>query len=122
MERKEQAVFCKHHGCNCAQSVLKAYQDQLPLNEEQIMKLGACFCAGMGGMDGTCGALVAAEMILGLKTYEGKPILKESAALFERFRRACGASACRDLKGIDTGTVLCDCDTCIRNAVEALGE
>jgi len=29
----------------------------------------------------------------------------------------CGASICKDLKGRDTGVVLCECDDCVRNAV-----
>ena len=122
MERDEQAVYYKHHGCNCAQSVLMAFQDQLPLDESMIMKLGAPFCAGMGAMEGTCGALIAAEMVLGFQKYEGKPILKDAGSLFAAFKHACNATACRELKGIDTGTVLCDCDTCIRNAVKAIEE
>ena len=120
MEKDELAVYYKHHGCNCAQSVLMAFQDQLPLEEAMIMKLGAPFCAGMGGMEGTCGALIAAEMVLGFQKYEGKPILKDAGFLFEAFKHACNATVCRELKGIGTGTVLCDCDTCIRNAVKAI--
>ena len=122
MERDEQAVYYKHHGCNCAQSVLMAFQDRLPLDEAVIMKLGAPFCAGMGAMEGTCGALIAAEMVLGFQKYEGKPILKDAGSLFAAFKHACNATVCRELKGIDTGTVLCDCDTCIRNAVKAIKE
>ena len=34
----------------------------------------------------------------------------------------CGATACRDLKGIDAGKVLCSCDNCVRNAVLAAEE
>ena len=33
-----------------------------------------------------------------------------------------GAVVCRELKGLDTGTVLCSCDDCVRNAVEAWQE
>lgn len=34
----------------------------------------------------------------------------------------CGATICKDLKGIETGTVLCPCTECVRNAVLAAGE
>ena len=38
------------------------------------------------------------------------------------FREKCGSTVCRELKGIDTGKVLCSCQDCIRNAVEAAQE
>ena len=31
----------------------------------------------------------------------------------------CGATVCKDLKGLETGKVLCPCDDCVRNAVTA---
>ncbi len=36
--------------------------------------------------------------------------------------RLCGATLCKDLKGVDTGAPLCPCPECVRNAVLALGE
>ena len=82
-----------------------------------MKKLGAGFALGMGNMEGTCGALIAAEMLLGLKAYDGKPLLKKSAAVQEVFKAMCGATLCKDIKGRDTGKILCDCDDCVRNAV-----
>ena len=40
----------------------------------------------------------------------------------ENFRERCGAVLCKDLKGRDTGTVLCSCPDCVRNAIRAYGE
>ena len=31
-------------------------------------------------------------------------------------------TTCRELKGIDTGKVLCSCENCVRNAVRAAEE
>ena len=46
-----------------------------------------------------------------------------SRAIMPRFKVLCGgATICRDLKGIDTGKVLCSCENCVRNAVRAAGE
>ena len=46
-----------------------------------------------------------------------------SRAIMPRFKELCGgATICRDLKGIDTGKVLCSCENCVRNAVRAAGE
>ena len=38
------------------------------------------------------------------------------------FAELCGATICRDLKGIGTGKVLCSCEDCVRNAVLSAGE
>lgn len=122
MSRKDKAVDLKHKGYNCCQAVLCAYADEMPLREEDLMCIGAAYGVGMGCMEATCGALCAAEIILGMKKYEGRPILRDAAALHRAFTDKCGASICKDLKGRDTGTVLCECDDCVRNAVAVLEE
>jgi hypothetical protein len=61
-------------------------------------------------------------MVLGLKKYDGKHMGKDAAALSRSFAAKCGAVLCKDLKGIETGKMLCSCDDCVRNAVEALEE
>ena len=122
MNKEEYAVTLKHNGYNCAQAVLCAFAEECGLEEGLFMKTGAAFCAGMGCMDATCGALCAAEILLGLRKYDGKPVLRDAALIHREFTARCGASICRQLKGIDTGTVLCECDDCIRNAVRILSE
>ena len=57
-----------------------------------------------------------------LKEYVDKPILRDAKVLHEEFRQKCGATICKDLKGIETGKVLCECDDCVRNAVRILEE
>ena len=57
MKREEQAVMYNQGRNNCCQSVLLAYADRLKLSEEELRSLGAAFGAGMGGMEGNCGAL-----------------------------------------------------------------
>ena len=117
MSRKEEAVTRKHNGYNCCQAVLCSFSEEAGLPEETLKKLGAGYCVGLGCMEATCGALCAAEMLLGLTAYQGRPILREAAALHRAFKERCGASICKDLKGIGTGSVLCECDDCVRNAV-----
>ena len=117
MNRKEYAVELKHNGCNCAQAVLCTFSDKTGLTTEQLMKLGAGFGFGMGCMEATCGALLAAEMLMGLTKYEGKQMLRTAREIHQKFVDKCGASICKELKGIDTGVELCKCDDCIRNAV-----
>lgn len=59
-ERAAQAAAWKAAGqCNCAQAVLKAFEDKLPVDADTLMKLGAGYAAGMGCMESTCGALIS---------------------------------------------------------------
>ena len=45
-----------------------------------------------------------------------------SKELLQNFQEKCGATICKDLKGVETGAPLCPCPQCVRNAVLALGE
>ena len=121
-ERAENAAQLKLSGqCNCCQAVTKVFADSVNVSKEELMKVSAGFAAGMGCMEATCGALIGANMILGLRT-EGKGTVKQSRELLAKFRQKCGAVTCKDLKGAGTGKVLCECDDCVRNAVRFLGE
>ncbi len=120
MDKKELAVRYKHNGCNCCQAVLAAYAEELGISLEYAKKLGSAFGAGMGGMQGNCGALIGAEMVLGLKEYNGRSVTGKSRTLFTEFAEKCKGTICIDLKGVLTGKMLCSCDNCVRNAVEAL--
>ena len=64
--RKQIAVEKKHCGLNCAQAVLCAYADLAGIDEETAIRLAAPFGAGMGNMEGTCGAITGAGLVLGL--------------------------------------------------------
>ncbi|OON85052.1 hypothetical protein BXO88_14125 [Oribacterium sp. C9] len=120
IDKVEKAVDYKHNGCNCCQAVLMAFEDELELSAEQLKTLGSGFGAGMGCMEATCGALIGANMILGMKNNTGTPTGPKSRQLLNDFKAACGATICKDLKGLGTGKVLCECDDCVRNAVRAL--
>ena len=119
-ERAARAVELKAV-CNCAQAVALAFADALPLDEATLMKLAAGYGAGMGCMEATCGALVGAVMAAGLLT-DGQGTGRMARATLAGFQDRCGATICKDLKGIATGTVLCPCTECVRNAVLAAGE
>ena len=106
---------------NCCQAVLVAFADEAGRSEEDLLRLGSGFGSGMGTMEGTCGALVGAIMVSSLLSEKGAA-MAASRAIMPRFKELCGATICRDLKGIDTGKVLCSCENCVRNAVRAAGE
>ena len=118
MDKREKAVELKHNGYNCAQAVLCVFQEETGLPEDLLKRVGCGFGGGMGCMEATCGALIGAEILMGLKEYQGRPLAKTSRELYQKFTEKCGASICRDLKGRDTGVVLCECDDCIRHATE----
>ena len=122
MNKREKAVEYKHNGYNCCQAVLAAFKDEAGINGETAKRLGAAFGAGMGGMEGTCGALCGAEMVLGLKNHSGAPVTKQARQLHSLFTQKCGASICKDLKAVTDGKPLCSCDDCVRNAVSAAEE
>ena len=106
---------------NCCQAVLVAFADRLGKSEAELLRLGSGFGAGMGTMEGTCGALVGAVMVAGLRT-GGSGTMALSRRILPRFRELCGATICRELKGVDTGKPLCSCEDCVRNAVLATAE
>lgn len=121
-ERAAAAAELKATGkCNCTQAVVKVFEDKLPIDEETLMKLTAGYAAGMGCMESTCGALIGAVMAAGILT-DGKGTPRVSKELVQSFEGKCGATICKDLKGIGTGKVLCPCHECVRNAVLVLGE
>ena len=102
-ERAAQAAAWKATGqCNCAQAVLKAFEDKLPVDADTLMKLSAGYAAGM--------------------VTDGKGTPRISKELLQNFQEKCGATICKDLKGIENGAPLCPCPECVRNAVLALGE
>ena len=107
---------------NCCQAALVAFADKLGKNEDDLLRLGSGFGSGMATMEGTCGALVGAIMVSSLLSAEGEA-RNNSRAIMSRFKELCGgATICRDLKGIETGKVLCSCEDCVRNAVRVAGE
>ena len=121
-ERAAKAAELKATGaCNCAQAVLTVFADQLPLDEDTLMKLGGGFAAGMGCMEATCGALIGAVDVAGLLS-GGKGTPRTGRALLNEFQDMCGATICKELKDVGTGKVLCPCPECVRNAVLALGK
>lgn len=118
MDRADRAVQLKHGGCNCCQAVLCAFAEETGMTADELMRIGAAFGGGMGCLEGTCGALLGAQILLGIKKYGGRPVGRDAANVLRQFKALCGATVCKDLKGVDTGVVLCPCDDCVRNAVK----
>lgn len=130
MDKKELAIALHDKKYNCCQAVVCAFCEEVGVEEQVLFKAGEGFGRGMGCMDGTCGALSGAIMLAGFKNSDGNteaPGTKASTyqlseKLLEVFREKCGSTVCRELKGVDTGKVLCSCPDCICNGVEAVQE
>lgn len=121
-ERASKAVELKTSGkCNCAQAVSAVLADETPLTMEQLKQITAGFCAGMGTMEATCGSLIGAGIVAGLRS-EGNGTLKLTRQMINAFKEKCGAVTCRDLKSSVDGRPLCPCEECVFNAVLVYGD
>ena len=109
MTKKELAIANHDKKYNCCQAVACSFCKEIGVDEETLFKAGEAFGLGMGGMEGTCGAVSGAVMLAGFKNSDGH-------------EEKNGSLICRDLKGIDTGTVLRTCPGCIEDAVEIVQE
>lgn len=125
MSKAEQAVGLQSKGYNCAQSVACVFADEVGVSKDFLFRATEGFGSGAGTMEGICGALTAAIMIAGLKNSTAdldRPNSKASTMALSRqlmaeFKKNVGALYCREIKGVDTGKVLCACPDCVRQGV-----
>jgi C_GCAxxG_C_C family probable redox protein len=120
--RKQIAVERKRCGLNCAQAVLSTYADIAGIDEETAIRLAGPFGGGMGTMEGTCGAIVGAGLVLGLANKGKATSTKQMRQIMNKFQERNGATQCKMLKGVGTGKVLRECDDCVADAAEFLEE
>ena len=109
MENKELALqyFSKRY--HCSQAVLAAYAKECGITEEQALKLGACFGAGMRKGE-VCGAATGALMVLGLLFGKTEPLDRELAnkvndEFLNRFAKKNGSYLCNSLLNCDVRTI-----------------
>lgn len=131
MESRTMEAKARHYrGFNCCQAVACTYCDLFGMDEETAFKACEAFGAGMGGMEGTCGALTGACVVAGMKKSCGNlenPVSKGetysySRQILKKFLDQNKATRCKDLKGVETGVVLRSCQDCIRDAAKFLEE
>ena len=137
--RKHLAAEKKRCGShNCAQAILCTYADMVGIDEETAMNIANSFSAGMGNMEGTCGALVGAGITLGMFTKDRAKAMKGMKQMMTQFQQRNGATLCKLLKGVGTkavlheampnreprceGGVLRQCPDCVADAAEFLEE
>lgn len=126
MTKKELAIAYHDKKYNCAQAVALAFADEVGIDKGTLFKICEGFGLGMGGMEGTCGAVTGAVILAGLKNSDGSlddPKTKASTyqlskEILRQFQSKNGSTVCKDLKGVETGKVLRSCPDCIMDAVE----
>ena len=111
MTRIEQAVEKFDRGYNCSQAVLSTYCEQFGLDCETALKIATGFGGGMH-INGTCGAVTGAIMVLGLKfgnTDENKQAKEKTygkVILYaNQFIARNGSVKCHELLGCDITTL-----------------
>lgn len=119
--RKDIAAEKKASGkYNCTQAVVTSYPELTGLDEATAMSMTDGFAAGMTNMEGTCGALIGAALVLGLANKDKKETFQQVRRVMTRFAQRNHATQCRQLKGIDTHVVLRPCPLCVADACEFL--
>jgi len=122
--RVEETIKRHDIGYNCAQAVACTYCDLAGVDEELMFRITEAFGAGMGGMEGTCGAVSGAVALAGMKASTGnlekpnskKDSYKLSKEILKQFKEQNGSVICKELKGVGTGTPLRSCQDCIKDA------
>ena len=130
MNKKELAIAKHDIKFNCAQAVACSFAEEVGVPEEILFKANEGFGLGMGGMEGICGALSGAVMLAGFKNSDGNltnpgtktDTYKLSKEMVTSFEEKTGSTICKQLKGIETGKVLCSCPDCICKGVEVVEE
>ncbi len=87
-ENSKRAVQLYNSRHLCSQAILKTYAEKCGISEEQAMKLGSGFGAGMRKGE-VCGACTGALMVLGLlygQTYPADPDQRKDIHLFTEVR------------------------------------
>jgi C_GCAxxG_C_C family probable redox protein len=104
MSEVKKAVKCFEDGYNCAQAIFSTYSRELGVPYERALKIASGFGGGMR-IDGTCGAVTGAFMVLGLKFAEGqdKPYDK-IIAFADDFCKRNKSTNCQALIGCDIRT------------------
>ena len=118
------AIGYRNRGCNCAQAVALAFLPLVDIDETTLYKITEGLGAGMGGFDGTCGALSGAIAVISLLTSSGsvEHVTKEETyrltkQLYDTFFNKNGSCICKDLRGMETQVELRSCMGCIEDAV-----
>lgn len=99
-------------GYNCCQAVFTPFAKEYGIEEETSLKLSSGFAAGLCYQGETCGAVIGAQMAIGLNVgyanqddLEGKEHVKKLISEYrESFKKKNKTTLCRELLGADPST------------------
>ena len=122
--RVEETIVRHDKGYNCAQAVACTYCDLVGVDEETMFCMTEALGLGMGGMQGTCGAVTGACVLAGMKRSTGHREAPDSKAesyklsreITQRFQEKAGSLRCTELKGVESGKMLHSCPDCIKDS------
>ena len=123
--KAEYEISLHDQGYNCAQAVACTFCKEFGVDEQEMFRIAEGFGLGMGMME-MCGALSGMMMVIGLANSvgdleKGMPTkgstYKQVKEQVQKFKEKNGSYLCRELKGVETGKVLCSCPQCIMDAV-----
>lgn len=104
MDRQQKAYECFKQGYNCAQAVIMAFADDLPIDEELLLKISSAFGGGFARTRNLCGAVAGIGMVMGaLKDTLGsvaedkKDIYEKVRQLTDQFEEMNGSLLCGEL-------------------------
>lgn len=105
MKTEDLALEYFRNNFNCSQAVFTAFGTRYGIGENECLKIGCAFGAGMGRQQFTCGAVTGALMSLGLKYGKGlndpdgnkSDTYLKTREFFSEFINMNGSAVCRIL-------------------------
>lgn len=129
MDYKQKAEKLHKSGCNCAQSVVLSFADELKIDQDSLFRISEGLGAGMGGTKATCGAVSGACMVAGALCSQGTANVKTKGNSYQKSREIVNkfiaknkSIICCELKKNPVDGKVVSCDQCISDAVDILVE
>ena len=116
--RISQTIERHNKGYNCAQAVACTYCDLVGIDENTMFRMAEGLGLGMGGMEGTCGALSGACLLAGMVNSGGMAAGGTTKGATYRLSR----EIVKKFQERNTGNVLRACPDCITDAAEFVEE
>jgi C_GCAxxG_C_C family probable redox protein len=112
MNKSELASEYLKKGYNCAQSVIKAYANDVGMNEEDAVKMASVLGGGIGRTGHICGAVSGAALVIGMKfgstdntdKHSRNKAYQKANELLEKFSAQNKSVLCKELLGYDIKT------------------
>ena len=138
---KEQVAGLFMRGQDCGQVVFSHYADELGITYDKANRIASAFGGG-SGIGETCGAVVGALIVIGMKFGHSGPddmeqrneLMAKRAEFLQKWNERRGTCMCRDLLGhditkpgefekvLEEGTMFSLCPELVMDAIDVLDE